>query len=62
MTDTPNFAAWSNENLAKYALDQYLQNIALMEANEALRLQIKDAADQHRVNLREAMNLLREKA
>ena len=43
MTDTPNFAAWSNENLAKYALEQYQQNIQLHEALEQVRLDLKDA-------------------
>jgi hypothetical protein len=43
MTDTPNFAAWNTDTLADYARDQYLQNIALREALEQVRLDLKDA-------------------
>lgn len=41
--DTPNFAAWNQDTLAKYAMEQYLENIAIREANEQLRLDLKDA-------------------
>ena len=41
-TDTPNFGAWQIDTLAKYALEQYLQNIELRQALEQLRLDNKD--------------------
>jgi len=37
MKDTPNFAAWSNENLAKFANDSYLRMKEQQEAIEALK-------------------------
>lgn len=43
MRDLPNFAAWREENLAKIAEDLYLQNLELREALEQLRLDLKDA-------------------
>lgn len=43
MNDTPNFAAWSNENLAKFALDAYLRLQAQQDAIEQLRGDLKDA-------------------
>ena len=43
MTDTPNFPAWNLDTLAKYALDQYPQNIELHQALEQVRLDLKDA-------------------
>jgi len=49
--DVPNFAAWQIDTLAKYALEQYLQNLELREALEQVRMDLKDA-----------MKLLREKA
>lgn len=42
-TDVPNFAAWQTDTLAKYALEQYLQNIELRTALEQVRLDLKDA-------------------
>lgn len=39
----PNFAAWREDNLAKIAEDLYMQNLQLREANEQLRLDLKDA-------------------
>lgn len=41
--DTPNFAAWQIDTLAKYAEEQYLQNIELREALEQVRQDLKDA-------------------
>jgi hypothetical protein len=41
--DAPNFSAWQIDTLAKYALDQYLQNIELREALEQSRLDLRDA-------------------
>jgi hypothetical protein len=48
MNDLPNFAAWSNENLANFAADAYLR---MQEQQEAL--------EQFRSDLRDAMNELR---
>lgn len=41
--NVPNFAAWQIDTLAKYALEQYLQNIELRQALEQVRLDLKDA-------------------
>jgi len=35
--DLPNFAAWSNENLAKFAEDAYVRMQQQQEAIEALK-------------------------
>jgi len=43
MQDTPNFAAWSNENLAKFALEAYLRLQVQQDALEQLRGDLKDA-------------------
>ena len=43
MQNTPNFAAWSNENLAKFALEAYLRLQAQQNALEQLRGDLKDA-------------------
>jgi hypothetical protein len=43
MQDTPNFAAWTNENLAKFALEAYLRLQAQQDAIEQLRGDLKDA-------------------
>jgi len=43
MNDIPNFAAWSNENLTKFALDAYLRLQAQQDAIEQLRGDLKDA-------------------
>ena len=43
MNDLPNFAAWSNENLAKFAKDAYLRMQAQQEAIEQLQGDFKDA-------------------
>jgi hypothetical protein len=37
MSDLPNFAAWSNENLANFAKDSYLRMQQQQEAIEALK-------------------------
>ena len=39
----PNFAAWREDNLAKIAEELYLQNLELYEALEQSRLDLKDA-------------------
>ena len=43
MQNTPNFAAWSNENLAKFAMEAYLRLQAQQDALEQLRGDLKDA-------------------
>ena len=43
MQDLPNFAAWSNENLAKFALEAYQRMQAQQDAMEQLRGDLKDA-------------------
>jgi hypothetical protein len=43
LSDIPNFAAWSNENLAKFAKDAYLRMQAQQEAIEQLQGDFKDA-------------------
>jgi hypothetical protein len=52
MQNTPNFAAWSNENLAKFALDSYLRMQAQQEAIEQLRGDLKDAMQLVRASTR----------
>lgn len=51
--DVPNFGAWQIDTLAKYALEQYLQNIQLREALEQARLDLKDAMAANRKLLKE---------
>ena len=46
--DKPNFAAWSNENLAKFAADAYDKIKEQEEVIEHLRLDVKDAMKQVR--------------
>jgi hypothetical protein len=43
VSDIPNFAAWSNANLAKFAKDAYLRMQAQQEAIEQLQGDFKDA-------------------
>lgn len=43
MNDTPNFSAWTNENLAKFALEAYVRLQAQQDAIEQLRSDLKDA-------------------
>ena len=43
MNDLPNFAAWSNENLAKFAKDSYLRMQAQQDAIMQLQGDFKDA-------------------
>jgi hypothetical protein len=43
MNNTPNFSAWSNENLAKFALEAYLRLQVQQDAMEQLRGDLKDA-------------------
>jgi len=43
MKDIPNFAAWSNENLAQFAVEAYQRLQDQQEAIEQLRGDLKDA-------------------
>lgn len=43
MSDLPNFAAWSNENLAKFALESYLRMQEQQETIEQYQRDLKDA-------------------
>jgi len=43
MNDMPNFAAWSNENLANFAKDSYLRMQQQQDAIEQLQGDFKDA-------------------
>lgn len=48
MKDAPNFAAWSNENLANFAYDAYERMQAQQEAIMQLQGDFKDAMVQLR--------------
>ena len=43
VNDIPNFAAWSNENLAKFAKDSYLRMQVQQDAIMQLQGDFKDA-------------------
>ena len=43
MSDLPNFAAWSHENLAKFAVDSYRLMQQQQETIEQLQGDFKDA-------------------
>ena len=43
MKDAPNFAAWSLENLTRFAEESYQRLIEQDEALEQLRLDLRDA-------------------
>ena len=45
MTDQPNFAAWEYATLAKFASDLYTQNQQMHEALEQVRQDLKDAME-----------------
>ena len=44
-TDGPNFAAWSHENLARFAEDAYWRMKEQQDAMEESRRDLKDAMD-----------------
>ena len=54
MNDIPNFAAWSNENLAQFAKDAYLRMQEQQETIEQLRQDWKDAMVEVRRYMHEA--------
>ena len=43
--DTPNFAAWSNQNLADFAAEAYIRMQEMQEENEHLKLDAKAALE-----------------
>jgi hypothetical protein len=43
--DTPNFAAWSNQNLANFCTEAYIRMQELQEENEHLKLDAKAALE-----------------
>ena len=51
--DMPNFSAWSNENLAKFAFDSYKRMQAQQEAIMQTQGDLKDAMVQLRQLLKE---------
>lgn len=53
MKDTPNFAAWRNENLAKFAEDSYKRMQDQQEAITQLQGDLKEAMMQIRKLLKE---------
>lgn len=46
--DMPDFLTWDQRNLASLAKDLYTQNLELREANEQLRLDVRDVLNQIR--------------
>jgi hypothetical protein len=45
MDNLPNFAAWTNENLAKFATEAYVRMQEMQEENEHLKLDAKAALE-----------------
>jgi hypothetical protein len=41
--DQPNFATWERDNLVRFCQDCYAALLAEQEANEQLRIDLKDA-------------------
>ena len=57
MNDMPNFAAWSNENLANFAKDSYLRMQQQQEAIMQLRGDLKDAMVELRKHAGDRLNV-----
>ena len=57
MNYLPNFAAWSNENLANFAKDAYLRMQAQQNAIEQLRGDFKDAMAELRKHTGNGLNM-----
>ncbi len=51
--DIPNFAAWSNENLAKFATESYIRMKEQQDALMLMQQGIKDAIDSLNKTLKE---------
>ena len=58
-TDGPNFAAWSHENLARFAEDAYWRMKEQSDAMQQSRRDLKDAMEESRRDLRDAMDIIR---
>ena len=43
--DIPNFAAWSNQNLADFCIEAYIRMQEMQEENEHLKLDAKAALE-----------------
>lgn len=57
MNDIPNFAAWSNENLANFAKDSYLRMQQQQDAIMQLRGDLKDAMVELRKHTGNGLNM-----
>lgn len=57
MNDMPNFAAWSNENLANFAKDAYLRMQEQHEAIMQLQGDFKDAMVELRKQAGDRLNM-----
>lgn len=53
--DTPNFAAWSLENLTKFAADAYVRMQEQEQALEQARLDLRDAMKMVRKSIKEIL-------
>jgi hypothetical protein len=51
--DIPNFAAWSNENLANFAVESYIRMKEQQDALMLMQRSIKDAIESLNKNLKE---------
>ena len=51
--DIPNFAAWSNENLAKFATESYIRMKEQQDALMLMQRNIKDAIESLKKTLKE---------
>jgi len=45
MNDLPNFAAWTNENLARFAEESYIRMQNQQERIEEMQMLLKNAAE-----------------
>jgi len=57
VNDIPNFAAWSNENLAKFAKDSYLRMQVQQDAIMQLQGDFKDAMIELRKHTGNGLNM-----
>ena len=51
--DIPNFEAWSNQNLAKFAAESYIRMKEQQDALMLMQRSIKDAIESLNKNLKE---------
>jgi hypothetical protein len=57
VNDIPNFAAWSNENLANFAKDSYIRMQQQQDAIMQLRGDLKDAMVELRKHTGDRLNV-----